>query len=84
MRVSPPIAVVVIMSALVAGTAWLKPPQRDNSHVEVMLPMVTYQALALRGKEDAGPDGRALSVVQVIEKFAIASEKSQDPEGDQK
>ena len=75
MRVSPPIAVVVIMSTLVAGTAWLKPPQRENSRVEVMLPTTTYHALALLGMEQAGDDGRPLTVVQVIEELARPSER---------
>ena len=70
MRVSPPIAILGIMAALVAGAVWLAPPQREAAEVKVMLPAATYQKLTLRAKEHTGTDGQPLTVVQVIEELA--------------
>ena len=75
MQVSPPITVLAILAAMVAGTVWLAPPQREVAQVTVMLPMATYQKLARWGKEHAGADGRPLTVVQVIEELANNSAK---------
>lgn len=75
MKISPPMAVVVIMSALVAATVWFKPPQGETALVEVMLPNATYQTLALWGKGRAGDDGRPLTVAQTIEELAKALER---------
>jgi hypothetical protein len=70
MYISPPITVLAILAAMVAGTLWLAPPQREVAQVTAILPTATYQRLALWGKEHPGADGRALNVVQVIEKFS--------------
>ncbi len=70
MHVSPPITVLAIMAAMVAGAVWLAPPQREMAQVTVVLPTATYQKLALWGKEHAGADGRPLTAVQVIEELA--------------
>jgi len=70
MHVSPPLAVLIIVAAMVAGTAWLAPPQRELALATVMLPTATYQKLTLWGKEHAGTDGRPLTVVQAIEQLA--------------
>ena len=78
MHVSPPITVLAIMAAMVAGAVWLAPPQREMAQVTVVLPTATYQKLALWGKEHAGADGRPLTVVQVIEEFASKWGKDND------
>ena len=70
MYISPPIAVLGIMAAMVAGTVWLAPPPREVAQTTVMLPTATYQKLTLWGKEHAGEDGRPLTVVEVIEELA--------------
>jgi hypothetical protein len=46
MYISPPIAVLAIAAAGLAGTAWLAPPPREVAQVTVMLPSTTYQKLA--------------------------------------
>ena len=75
MYISPPIAVLAIAAVGVAATAWLTPPPREVAQAKVMLPTATYQKLAQWGKEQAGPDGRPLTIVQVIEEFANKWEK---------
>lgn len=70
MRLSPPITVLCLMAALVAGTVWLAPSKRDASQVPVMLPAATYHKLVLLGEGRVGVDGKALTVVQLIEEFA--------------
>ncbi len=70
MHVSPPITVLAIIAAMVAGAVWLAPSEREVARVTVVLPTATSQKLALLGKEHAGADGRPLTVVQVIEELA--------------
>lgn len=70
MRLSPPITVLALMAAMVAGVVWIAPPQRQAAQVTVMLPTATHQKLANWGRTHAGADGRALTVAQVIESFA--------------
>lgn len=69
MKISPPVAVLAILTVAVAGTVWLAPPQRNMTQVTVMLPTATYQKLSLRGKMNAGADGQPLTAVQVIEEL---------------
>ncbi len=75
MRLSPPLTVLIILAAMVAGTVWLAPPQRDAGQATVMLPTATYQKLALWGKEQAGAGGRPLTVAQIIDELASRWEK---------
>jgi hypothetical protein len=78
MYISPSITVLAILAAMVAGTVWLAPPQREVAQVTAMLPTATYQRLALWGKEHPGAGGRALNVVQVIEELANKWEKNDE------
>ena len=59
-----------------AGAAWLAPPQREVAQVTVMLPAATHQKLALWARDRADPDGRPLTVVQVIEELVNKREKN--------
>jgi len=70
MHSSPPIIVLAILAVGVASTAWLSPRQSEASHVNVMLPVDTYETFAQFGKEYTDADGRPLTVAQVIEEFA--------------
>jgi biopolymer transport protein ExbD len=70
MHVSPPIALLAIMVVLLTVVAWLAPLQRQAVQVPVLLPTATYQKLIFWGKEQADAEGKALTVVQVIEKLA--------------
>ncbi len=70
MKISPPIAVFAIVGVALAGAGWFAPPQREVAQVGLMLPIATYQKLALWGKEHSGADGRPLTVVQVIERLS--------------
>jgi hypothetical protein len=70
MHVSPPIAILAIIAALVAAAVWLAPPQPEVTEAKVMLPAATYQRLMLLGKEYSGANGRPLTVVEVIEMLA--------------
>jgi hypothetical protein len=83
MYISPPIAVLAILAVGLAGAAWLTPPPREVAEATVMLPTATHQKLALWGKEDAGADGRPLTVAQVIEKLAIEWEKENEAPANQ-
>ena len=83
MHVSPPITVLAILAAMLAGAVWLAPPQRELAQVTVMLPTATYQKLALWGKEHGGADGRPLTVVQVIEELANKWEKDNEAPANQ-
>ncbi len=67
MHLSPPITVLSILAVMLAGTAWLAPPQREAAEITVALPAGTYQRLALWGKAHVGADGKPRTVVQVIE-----------------
>jgi hypothetical protein len=69
MYISPPIGVLAILAVGLAGAAWLAPPQREVAQVSVMLPTATHQKLALWARHRADPDGRPLTVVQVIEEL---------------
>lgn len=69
MYISPPIGVLAILAVGLASTAWLAPPQRQVTQVTVMLPAATHQKLALWARDRADPDGRPLTVVQVIEEL---------------
>lgn len=69
MYVPPPITILAILAAMVASATWYAPPQSPAVQVTVTLSTATYQKLALWGKEHADPDGRPLTVVQVIEEF---------------
>jgi hypothetical protein len=76
MYISPPIGVLAILAVGLAGAAWLAPPQREVAQVTVMLPAATHQQLALWARDRADPDGRPLTVVQVIEEFVNKREKN--------
>jgi hypothetical protein len=69
MRISRPIIVLAMMAALVAGTVWLVPPQKQSMRVTVTLPVASYNNLLLWGKEHADARGKSLGVDQVIEKI---------------
>ena len=70
MRISPPIIVLAIMAATLACTVWLAPPQHESAQVTVTLSATTYQKLKLWGTEHPEADGRALTVVEVINQLA--------------
>lgn len=70
MRLSPPITVLCLMAALVAGTVWLAPPKGEVSQVPVILPAATYHKLVLLGEGRVGMDGKAMTVAQLIEELA--------------
>ena len=78
MYISPPIAVLAILAVGLASTAWLEPPQREVAQVTVMLPTATHQKLALWARDRADPDGRPLTVVQVIEELVNKWEKNHE------
>ena len=75
MYISPPVAVLAILAVGLASTAWLAPPQHEVAQVTVMLPAATHQKLALWARDRAHPDGRPLTVVQVIEELVNKREK---------
>jgi hypothetical protein len=67
MKMSPPIGVMIILAVGIASTAWLAPLSREKTQTNVALSNATYQKLSLWGKANAGTDGRAQTVAQVIE-----------------
>lgn len=78
MHFSPPLTVLAIMAATVAGAATLAPPQHEARQVTVMLPAATYQKLLTWGTEYAEENGRPLTIVQVIEALAIKCGKDNE------
>ena len=75
MHLSPPLIVLVILAAMVAGTVWLAPVQRDLGQATVMLPAATYKTLALLAKEQVSANGRPLTVAQIIEQLTSGWEQ---------
>lgn len=69
MIISPPLAVITIVAAGLAATAWLAPPNR-SAQITVAIPLSIYEQLALRTKGRTGPDGKPLTVAKIIEEFA--------------
>ena len=70
MYISPPITVLAFLAIAYTAGVLLTPPPQELEHVTVVVPSTTYQKLVLWGKEHTGTDGRALTVVQVIDELA--------------
>jgi hypothetical protein len=66
MRISPPIAILLILAVVLAGAAWLAPPAHEAAEVSVSIPMDTYQKIALETKRYADATGRTITVDQYI------------------
>lgn len=70
MYVSPPLTILAILAVGLAGTTWFAPLEHGPARVALSLSTATYDKLASWGREQAGADGRPLSVEQVIEELA--------------
>lgn len=75
MRVSPPIAVIVLLVVTVVVAVWISPPPQKVEQITVALSTATHQKLALWGKEHPGENGQLLTVVQVIEQLVNKQER---------
>jgi hypothetical protein len=70
MRLSPPLTILAILAASLAGAAWFAPPMEASSQAVVVLPAATYQKLVLWAKEHTDLEGRPSSVAKAIETLA--------------
>jgi len=70
MKISPPIAVLIILALGVVTASWLAPLPRLEPTVNIALATGTYKKLAQWGDGEQGADGATLSVTEVIEIFA--------------
>ena len=66
MRISPPIAILLILAVVVAGAAWLAPPPHETTEVAVSIPISMYQKLALQAQSYTDASGRTMTVEQYI------------------
>jgi hypothetical protein len=78
MSVSPPLSVLAILAAALAGTAWLAPQPSPLRPVTVNLSAAAYGELANEAQRRSTVDGSPMTVSGIIE------EKLLTPKGDLK